>query len=49
MEKYKKRERITTPFLLLRVQNAVYILRNIGFSLFGETTSWTRTDLEQKE
>ena len=36
-------------FARLKHQNTLDLREYIRFSLFGKTTSWTRTDLEQKE
>tara|TARA_B100001057_G_scaffold439984_1_gene473595 strand:- start:711 stop:899 length:189 start_codon:yes stop_codon:yes gene_type:complete len=36
-------------FARLKDQNNTDFRRYVGFSLFGKMTSWSRTDLEQKE
>ena len=36
-------------FPRIKDQSTTDLRGYIGFSLFGKTTSWTRTDLEQKE
>ena len=40
---------IYSLFARLKDQNTINLRGYIGFSLFGKTTSWTRTNLEQKE
>ena len=49
-EIYDAREGDTySLFARLKDQNTLNLRGYIGFSLFGKTTSWTRTNLEQKE
>jgi len=49
-EIYDTREGDTySLFARLKDENTFDLRGYIGFSLFGKTTSWTRTDLEQKE
>ena len=49
-EIYDAREGDTySLFARLKNQNALDLRGYIGFSLFGKTTRWTRTNLEQKE
>jgi len=44
---YDAREGYTySLFARLKNQNTIDLRSYIGFSLFGKTTSWTRTDLE---
>jgi len=49
MDIYEAREGNTNSFFdRLKDQNTKDLMVYIGFSLFGKTTSWTRTALKKK-